>query len=186
MRGRWFIFVLMLSFYPVQTSASCAGGISTEEQVNHSDIVFKGTVIAIDPKVSRTNGRANDYVVFEVDSAWKGVNNTQVRLLNPSIYDNTSSSIDYEFSEGQTYVVFAKKEAGEYQTDSCMGTRLLDQAQEELSYLGEGDKPANTVNLVNERSDSTNMIAVIMLLYITPIITLAAILANKRKKTREE
>jgi hypothetical protein len=108
--------------------------------------IFAGTVLRITPEQP---GARDDLVLFEVERVWKGPRDSQMILHNPSQFDNVMSSIDLQFVEGETYLVFAYEHEGNLRTNLCEGTIFLDAAGDYLAVLGDGMRPTNEVNLLD-------------------------------------
>jgi hypothetical protein len=128
--------------------ASCAE-FNIEEAINKDDAIFSGKVIKIEPKAIKGKDYYNDLVLFEVDSIWKGINETQVILKNDSQYDNVLTSVDQHFEIGESYLIYAYKRDTYLQTNPCKGTKFLSKAGKDLSFLGDGKKPTEKVDLEN-------------------------------------
>jgi hypothetical protein len=133
-------------FTPSISFASCAE-FSIEDAIHNDAAIFSGKVLTIQPKAAKEKGRYFDLVLFEVDSIWKGLEETQVILKNESQFDQVESSVDQHFVIGESYLVYAYKKDSFLQTNPCKGTKFLSLASEDLSFLGEGRTPTEPVDL---------------------------------------
>jgi hypothetical protein len=138
----------------------------------------------------RDNGHYYDYVLFEVDTIWKGLNETQVILRNESQYDNVQSSVDQHFTVGESYLVYAYNRDTYLQTNPCKGTKFLSDANKDLSVLGEGEKPTNKVDLETSLKTETALIGyenqTFVLLLISLLILVVLTLVLKKKKDKSD
>jgi hypothetical protein len=95
-----------------------------ESELDARSAVFAGEVTSIDT-VGRSDSFASSadpvLVTFDVSKVWKGSikKETVVRTVRDS------ASCGYEFSLGQSYLVFADKEGGIIRTGLCTGTQPL-------------------------------------------------------------
>lgn len=146
-------FVMMVSLtllffnYSPSTSyaCSCAAPESVQVELEKSSAVFSGKVLGIlDKKKFNSTQSSGDElaVLFEVDEAWKGINQTQVIVYT----SRDSASCGFEFTSNE-YLVYANKYDGELRVSLCSRTTLLSSAQEDLNELGMGDKPTEEVKI---------------------------------------
>jgi hypothetical protein len=145
----------------VKTVSACdCPLISTEEAVNKSSMVFSGTVTGFEYRKgipdwfmdmeAKASGKQIDYetlvVKIQVERWWKGEVPAEIVLLTSRTKNAdgtmTVSSCDYNFMQGESYLIFAVGKKGEYRTSDCWRTKKLAQAEEELKLLGEGKEPA--------------------------------------------
>jgi hypothetical protein len=143
-----FVFTLSLILFgtPSSGSASCVE-FNIEEAIKNDDAIFAGKVIKIVPEAFRDIEMSYDLVLFEVQTIWKGLDESQVILKNESQFDHVSSSIDQEFTIGESYLIYAYKRDSYLQTNQCKGNKILSGANDDLKILGEGTKPIKQVNL---------------------------------------
>ncbi|MGB7068567.1 MAG: hypothetical protein WBD22_03675 [Pyrinomonadaceae bacterium] len=131
---------------------------SVKYATEHSTAVFAGKVIGFEyrkgiPTESRrkVEGRQIEYetlvVKFRVERWWKD-EGSEVFLITSYTKNSdgttTISSCDYEFNEGDTYLVYAYGKKGELRTSFCTRTKLLKKADEDLRILGEGKGPVES------------------------------------------
>jgi len=122
-----------------------------KERITDSAIVFSGKVVGFEFQKGVPNEYASrslpDYETqmarFEVERSWKGSLVEQILLATDetrgSNGHSTSSSCDYNFKVGETYLVYAGSRDGFYRTHACAGTRLLSTATDQVKVLGEGN-----------------------------------------------
>ncbi len=97
----------------------------------------------------KDSGEQIDYetkvIKFQVERWWKGEATTEVFLVTSSTRnaDGTSSrsSCDYNFTDGESYLIYAFGKGSELRTNFCSRTRPLTKAGEDLKILGEGKEP---------------------------------------------
>jgi hypothetical protein len=84
-------------------------------------------------------------VVFDVDLWWKGPLDAETFIATSETRNSdgtrSSSSCDYAFEEGKTYLVFARKSGEFLRNIACGMTRNEENMKEVLPLLGEGKKP---------------------------------------------
>lgn len=124
-----------------------------------STVVFAGKVVGFEyrkgiPKHNlvlrdKESDNYTDYetqvVKFQVERWWKGEATSEIFLVTDNIKNSdetaNSSSCDYSFEEGKSYLVYAKGKEGELRTNVCARTKPLTKAEEDLKILGEGKEP---------------------------------------------
>jgi hypothetical protein len=83
--------------------------------------------------------------VFDVDSYWKGTDDPEISIVMDTTRNSdgsgSSSSCEYSFEEGKTYLVFARKQGEFLRNIACSFTRRDDQIEEIMPLLGEGKRP---------------------------------------------
>ncbi len=139
------LVVLILRFVsPVQAS-SCPPPESREspaQNLQHSDVVFSGEVINIEPTTMAFNDPSlpipGDKVTFNVLESWKGVD-------TPTVVLEVSGFSQGLFKPGQRYLVYAYYgldfQSAPLTTDECKGNKLLGAAYDDLHVLGAGSMP---------------------------------------------
>ncbi|RSD28794.1 hypothetical protein [Mesobacillus subterraneus] len=139
-----FLFICVTSFPTISHACKCEWPPSVEEELKRSDAVFSGEITRIKNE--------NDYrkILFEIEETWKGDSKTQIIL-----YDEVSSC-SLDFSEGESYLVYAYIDyKGELTTNICDRTKEIGNAQDDLTHLGAGMAPKEEVNLEKEFEDSS-------------------------------
>lgn len=127
-------------------ACSCAEFDSVQEELERSSVVFSGKAVeAFDKnKNNQVQSSADPIAVkFEVGTAWKGINETEVIVYT----ERDSASCGYEFSMDTEYLVYAGKADGELRVSFCSRTAPLTSAGEDLEELGKGEQPTETVHL---------------------------------------
>jgi len=114
-----------------------------KEALNQSDAVFVGRVISVDFPGGELGGGSVS-VTLEVSKYWKGVTSGQVIVTTAENsaacgYVCESADCTAGFKEGYEYLVYASdyNSDGSLNTNICTRTRLLSDAQEDLTALGE-------------------------------------------------
>ncbi len=99
-----------------------------------STLVFSGTV-------TERNG---EHLKFEVKRIWKGKNQTEVFFTSGNYLDssklgnNQDYFVDdcaYSFRVGETYLVYAETENGEYYVSKCGRTQILTDTTQDVEVL---------------------------------------------------
>lgn len=137
---------------------------SVEDNVKNASIIFSGKVVGFEyrkgipnrymDEQAKATGKFIDYetlvIKVRIEQSWKGNVPTEIFLLTYTTKnaDGTGSylSCDFNFLKDETYVIFANGKENEYRTNSCSGTRKLNEAEKDLEILGEGRKPIEIVN----------------------------------------
>jgi len=131
---------------PQAGACSCAEPPPLTEDVARRTAIFSGTVLEIVKPERGAIASSGDpvYVRFSVDTAWKGVDATQVIVTTAS----GGETCGYEgFELGRAYVVFASGSPERLETGLCTRTAPLEQAGETLAGLGEGVAPVKQADL---------------------------------------
>lgn len=89
------------------------------------------------------------FATVNVDRWWKGAPGPEVSLMTQQTRNSdgtsTSSSCDFNFKEGETYLIFARMVGGNLQTGACSGTALVSNVKD-IDLLGEGNPPVRFKN----------------------------------------
>ncbi|QRG66838.1 hypothetical protein [Brevibacillus choshinensis] len=179
-----FVFSLLwTSFFsasPAQ-ACSCASPPDPLTARDRSNAVFTGTVLAVNevtdwsefmPFTKPIHKQVE--VILEVQSIWKGITASQVRVITES--DSASCGID--FQPGRSYLVYATfHEGSELYTHLCTRTAEVANAGEDLHALGQGTPPGEKTDLLSRQ---------LLVSYGLPaaiaVVALAAIIFMYRKK----
>lgn len=122
-------------------ACSCVPPRPPAEDLEISDAVFRGTVIAIDQNALRYNNA----VVFDVDRSWKGISNYQNVVT--VITGRGGGDCGYHFEWSKEYVVYASaSDDGSLDTGICSGTKPVEYASEDLAVFGAGIIPSPVVD----------------------------------------
>lgn len=126
---------------------------------NYASVIFTGKVVALEYQKGISNARQEEFlrsrgrpldfetqvVKFEVQGWWK----TELPPIFYLATDTTknsdgtasSSSCDYGFEIGRSYMVYASGKGRETRNIACSRTAPLSRAQDDLNLLGPGKKP---------------------------------------------
>jgi hypothetical protein len=119
---------------PTTWACSCPPPLDPEEAIVDADYVFAGEVADIG------NPDSDNYlnVSFRVSEAWKGVDHQEISIGTAADGD----ACGYSFSEGSTYLVYARDNQARYGPDLvtgiCNRTDSLSLADDDLRVLGTG------------------------------------------------
>jgi len=134
-------------------------------RVKNSTMVFVGKAVGFEYRKGIPNefmqSKGIDYetkiVKFQVEQWWKGETPKEIFLVTDETRnaDGTASnsSCNYDFKEGESYIVFAYGKENELRTNSCSRTQLLNKADEYLKILGEGKEPLEKKDEPNKSMD---------------------------------
>ncbi|WP_309122613.1 hypothetical protein [Paenibacillus sp.] len=146
--GLALLLVSLIGFWTYAPSpaqaCSCAMPGTPAEHLERADAVFSGTVVDVK---QNTMGYITKRVLFEAETTWKGVDETQVVVAT----GGGGGDCGYDFEEGESYLVYAAESTmyGDEErlvTTICDRTASLGAATEDLAYLGEGRPPATKVD----------------------------------------
>ncbi|MCM3145047.1 hypothetical protein [Brevibacillus sp. MER 51] len=150
-----FSFMLLFTFFvqPFPASAcSCARPPDPLTEKDQSAAVFTGKVLQVNERTDWLRWlpfwdkpeRGGFDVIFEVQSTWKGVDQTQVQIVTSGL----GGACGIPFQPGQEYLVYASYwELNELETNICTRTALKADAGEDLQVLGPGTVPVGSASL---------------------------------------
>ena len=136
------IAILIVSSSHLAFGCVCPDPPAVEQAVAAADLVFVGTVTALElereysPTVlGEVGSRAVTIVTFEVNEVWKGRVSETERVVSRL----PSSTCGFKFEPGGRYIVYAKGDgpSGRYDVSKCSRTRVWTGSHEELAQLGE-------------------------------------------------
>ena len=143
-------FLFVLNMAPSTSYAcSCAAPGPVDEELERSAAVFRGEVKAVvDEKAGNALQSSADRIAYiiKVDEIWKGIHETEVVVYS----ERDSASCGFNFAEGQEYLIYANQSGDELHVIICSRTADLVSAEEDLSILGEGEKPTKSVTIEPE------------------------------------
>jgi len=165
------VFALTVCAFVGQAIACGCGGVSQAPPANSAELVrrildsseylfvgkvkgfeYRGDVILEHMEQERLKNPLLKYetrfATISVERWWKGAPGPEVSLMTQLTRnsDGTStSSCDFNFKEGETYLVFARIIKGNLQTGACSGTSLVSNVKD-IDLLGEGNPPVNFKN----------------------------------------
>ncbi|URN93769.1 MAG: hypothetical protein NAG76_18345 [Candidatus Pristimantibacillus lignocellulolyticus] len=168
------IFQLIAVFSSSSVSAcSCAYPQDAIEALEKSDAVFTGKVKGI--KKSTMNGNAFNAVLIDVYDSWKGVQTTQF------IVYTDWSSCQFEFQQGEEYLLYSYKHEDKYIVMNCGRSTTLDSADADLKQLGQGLEPSDNVNFLFDFY-KWRLITAFIILIIIGLLIIAVVYRYKLKK----
>jgi hypothetical protein len=131
---RWiavlFLGLAGLAYAPEAHACSCMQ-LTPSEGLTSSYAVFTGEVTAIEKNTATRFGGLE--VTLRVKQVWKGPAEKELSVHTAG----SSAACGYSFVEGATYLVYAlRDEADPLRVSLCSRTAPLDQAKEDLEYLG--------------------------------------------------
>jgi hypothetical protein len=145
-----FLCTCLLQASPA-SACSCARPPDARTALDRSHAVFTGQVISVNETIdwsefSLFSGPVMKHfeVVFEVKSAWKGVDETQVSIFT----EGWAGGCGIPFQPGTKYLIYASYwEKNQLETNICTRTTELVNAEEDLQALGPGSPPSKATNL---------------------------------------
>jgi len=162
------LLLLLALLAPRGLACSCAGQMTTQEKIDHAEVIFAGRVLSVeDPgetaraklpeperraawknatETSHVEGWGPHWgrkVTFAVTNIWKG---SPSELLE--LWTGYAGDCGIDFAEDVSYLVFARwSRGGRVVASMCVGTLALVCARDELRALGEPE----TLTLPAER-----------------------------------
>ena len=127
--------------------ARCFMPVSVSEELERSDAVFAGKVIADEYRPLKTSTGQGEVLTvrFAVEKWWKGAKSEEVILYTSTIRHSerlySFMAEDFRFSVGERYLVYASGSSDSLRTNGCRRTKKLGLADEDLQKLGEGKAP---------------------------------------------
>ena len=171
--------VLICSFILPDKSYACdCTKASPEDRLQKNDVVFEGKVL----EVQKQDG-GGIKTLFEVKKIWKGTNSSQI-----IVYTNGGDCV-FHFVEGGEYLIYSSQRGSEKQlhTNSCSGTKRLDEAKMEkqaLSHIAKESAPTKKVDLKGEMVNGLSwwQVAVISIGVLLIIAVVIIYVRRTRKK----
>lgn len=121
-------------------ACSCGERSEPGREIWRSDAVFSGKVIDF-VRAGKSEGYTTKATIFDVYTTWKGVSSDQVTMWT------VGGMCSYGFLEGEEYLVYAYSVGSasdtnsNYRTTVCSSTKLLEYAEADLAFLGQGFPP---------------------------------------------
>lgn len=115
--------------------------------LSHTGAVFSGKVVDVEKSSSGDTLR----VTLRVFEVWNGPRRETLEVSTLS----AGAICGYPFKEGQEYLVYADGKEEPFKVDLCSGTKQLSKADAEVAFLeklGEGEKPTNGGDALNDTS----------------------------------
>ncbi|GGG00620.1 hypothetical protein GCM10010912_51840 [Paenibacillus albidus] len=133
----------LLTVRPEVTYAcSCVVPGAPLEELERSAAVFSGEVVSVEAKPSVVQSSGDPVTVtFNVQTIWKGEVGSTVTVTTAM----SSASCGFEFTEGESYLVYSHKGEGSdgLKVSLCSRTTLLSGAAEDKEALGPGISPGS-------------------------------------------
>jgi hypothetical protein len=111
--------------------------VPPSEAAAQASAVFEGRVVEVTDVQGAEQPRRS--VTLRVVRGWKGMQSERVVLTTAS--DSAACGID--FARDQNYLVYASMQDGALTANSCGGTRLSSEAEEDFKALGMGWTPVD-------------------------------------------
>lgn len=119
--------------------------LTPSEGLSSSHAVFSGEVIEVNKNEATKFGGLE--VTVRVKEVWKGPIEAEVKVHTAG----SSAACGYNFVKGQTYLVYAlNDEADPMRVSLCSRTTLLENAKEDLQFLG---KPSHRFDSSKSKRD---------------------------------
>jgi hypothetical protein len=122
--------------------------LSTSEGFQRARAVFEGRVLEVGAQAADGTALERVRVRLRVVRAWKGVTTESIELSTA----NNSAACGYEFTPGQSYLVYADEENGALAVSLCSRTQPMSEAGQDLEALGMGATPVDPKAPPSERT----------------------------------
>ncbi len=166
------------SFSASGSACSCMPNEDPATEFERYDAVFAGKVIG---KKKNPNDSMEYLVKMEVSKAWKEVEHKEVWITTS--WDSASCGVNFETDK--EYIVYGmKQEDGKYNVNLCSRTTLLQDAQEDLTILGEGYVPSKEVEK-NQAMSTLNNDEVMVYGFGLIVILTGGVFLFRRKRNKE-
>ena len=137
-----FLFFIIVGFFVININlvraCSCITPSQPKESLEKSTAVFVGKVMDINiPSGFFMSSGDKTKVEFEISKFWKGPSYKNIALTTA----RDGASCGYSFKKGEEYIVYAYDDENKLNTDLCTRTKLISNAREDLTALGEGKNP---------------------------------------------
>ena len=131
-------------------ACSCPIPPGAERALSSSEAVFSGKVVEIDRPSEGPGWSSGDPETdtFRVSESWKGPKGAMLEVKTPV----AGMSCGYPFKEGQEYLVYASEGQQGLETSLCSATKPLSKAGADLAVLGNGEKPKDGGDALNDTS----------------------------------
>lgn len=143
--------LLVLASFGRVLACSCGPAASAPacEKILTTEIVFVGTVVAVEPDRRFPSTGPLRVYRFQIETAYKGLPKTTAQIVvNPDNF----TSCQTEYKRGVRYLIFGSKLTGtdEVLSGGCHGSRIAQYAAEDLTFL-EAYRRNQSVNSVYGR-----------------------------------
>ena len=127
-----------------------------ERALASSEAVFSGEVAAIEKEAATSRHPGTATVTLRVSESWKGPEGAMLEVKSPV----GGSACGYPFKEGQEYLVYASGRR-DLEVSLCSETKPLSKADADLAVLGNGKKPKDGGDALNDTSGVVGARAVV-------------------------
>lgn len=135
MKSLVLIIVALRLLHTTSFACTCLPSENATKELGISAAVFSGKVLEVRRNQQETGVFTRVEAVIEVERIWKGVEKRTISVFT----SNQSSACGYGFKKGESYLVYASKDAeGRLITSICSRTRRMKDAGDDLKELGEG------------------------------------------------
>lgn len=177
------VFLFTSFFFQAMPAHACSCSTpSPQEATLQSAAIFSGKVIQVEEAsdwrkwipFSNQPARGGFEVVLDVQSAWKGMDQTRVLIFT----EGWGGGCGFPFEVGREYLVYASYwERDVLETHICSRTAELINATDDLQTLGPGNPPSQSVEIL-----WTQKLVPYSVLVLLTLAGLAAIWLAFRKK----
>ncbi|MGB8328622.1 MAG: hypothetical protein WCE62_00745 [Polyangiales bacterium] len=148
---RWFVILalgLLSVAHASQARACSCMKLSPSEGLSSSHAVFTGEVTDIVPNEATRFGGLE--ITLRVKQVWKGTLGEEIKVHTAG----SSAACGYGFVKGLTYLVYAvEDEADPLRVSLCSRTALLEDAKEDLEFLGKPSQQFDAQNAHRKNAD---------------------------------
>ncbi len=130
--GRWMAGTLLFAVFTMgwlgpALACSCAA-MSPEEQVRSADLIFRGTVLSVEPR-----GGLDRFAQFHVRQLWKGPDRALIQVI---YQEGTGANCGLHLKPNEIVIVFATWRAQEnaYSANGCAQAIYQGNLQQGRSY----------------------------------------------------
>lgn len=150
-------FVSIVSVPSPSYACSCIEPPSVEEEVERSEAVFSGEVLKVTNQKDYNGYKKK--ILFDVSTIWKGESQSQAIITT----GQGGGDCGFDFQEGVEYLVYANPSSmygddDDLVTIICDRTTELKDAGDDLKVLGQGETPAEKIDLAEEQSKNRSSV----------------------------
>ncbi|WP_010095402.1 hypothetical protein [Ornithinibacillus scapharcae] len=170
-----FIYILPLLNPNHVQACDCAVPETANEALEKASAVFMGEVMRI--REEKIIGEPHDVALISVSEIWKGLENSQVEVYTDW------SSCQFSFEVGREYLLYPYENNGRLHVIDCGRSAKVNEAQDDLLELGQGEEPRIIVHLEKELEDNQVYLMMILVVLIFAILVIIiSILRYNRKR----
>lgn len=170
------VIAVLVTVVPQANALSCAPPGPVKEEVERSNVVFKGKVTE-----SENEGLGEEPLVFQVEKVWKGVTDPVIEIFGNG-WD--------PYSEGKEYLIFGTEQDGKLITNLCGHTGPWDSERlhtmndlkiKPMTFTKEDfERYSDQVNQAHEQTRISNFGWTVVLLFI--IVAFITIVTRKMRR----